>query len=114
MKKTVTKKAASKVAAKKPAVKESPILKDVKQLYGFMKDNNLDTIEYDQKGLYLRLVKAKPAVVPVPVSVGGAAAAAGAGLQAGRLLSCQSGLSGGQNQCEMPVSRKVRRDTKKL
>ena len=43
MKKTVTKKAASKVAAKKPAVKESPILKDVKQLYGFMKDNNLDT-----------------------------------------------------------------------
>ena len=78
MKKTVTKKAASKVAAKKPAVKESPILKDVKQLYGFMKDNNLDTIEYDQKGLYLRLVKAAPAVVPVPVSVGGAVASSGA------------------------------------
>ena len=48
-------------------------MKEVKQLYGFMQDNNLDTIEYDQKGLYLRLVKAKPAVVPVPVSVGGAA-----------------------------------------
>ena len=78
MKKTVTQKAASKVAAKKPAVKESPILKDVKQLYGFMKDNNLDTIEYDQKGLYLRLVKAKPAVVPVPVNVGGAISASGA------------------------------------
>lgn len=77
MKKTATKKAApakKAPAAKKPAVKESPILKEVKQLYGFMQDNNLDTIEYDQKGLYLRLVKAKPAMVPVPVSVGGAAA----------------------------------------
>ena len=76
MKKTATKKAAPAKKAKavhKPAVKESPILKEVKQLYGFMQDNNLDTIEYDQKGLYLRLVKAKPAVVPVPVSVGGAA-----------------------------------------
>ncbi len=74
MKKTATKKAApAKNTVKKPAVKESPILKEVKQLYGFMQDNNLDTIEYDQKGLYLRLVKAKPAVVPVPVSVGGAA-----------------------------------------
>ena len=84
MKKTATKKAASAKKAnevRKPAVKESPILKEVKQLYGFMQDNNLDTIEYDQKGLYLRLVKAKPAVVPVPVSVGvatGQSAAAGA------------------------------------
>ena len=79
MKKTATKKMApakKAPAAKKSAVKESPILKEVKQLYGFMQDNNLDTIEYDQKGLYLRLVKAKPAMVPVPVSVGGAAAAA--------------------------------------
>ena len=73
MKKTATKKAAPAKKAKavhKPAVKESPILKEVKQLYGFMQDNNLDTIEYDQKGLYLRLVKAKPAMVPVPVNVG--------------------------------------------
>ncbi len=84
MKKTATKKAAPAQKAKavnKPAVKESPILKEVKQLYGFMQDNNLDTIEYDQKGLYLRLVKAKPAMVPVPVNVGtvaGQTAAAGA------------------------------------
>ena len=83
MKKTATKKTAPahkavKAAAKKAAVKESPILKEVKQLYGFMQDNNLATIEYDQKGLYLRLVKAAPAVVPVPVSVGGAVAASGA------------------------------------
>jgi acetyl-CoA carboxylase biotin carboxyl carrier protein len=74
MKKTTVKKAATAKKAKvtaKTAVKESPILKEVKQLYGFMQDNNIDTIEYDQKGLYLRLVKAKPAVVPVPVNMGG-------------------------------------------
>ena len=82
MKKTATKKAAPAKKAKavhKPAVKESPILKEVKQLYGFMQDNNLDTIEYDQKGLYLRLVKAKPAMVPVPVNVGAVAGQTAAG-----------------------------------
>ena len=79
MKKTTTKKTAAKaVKAPKKAVKESPILKDVKQLYAFMQDNHLDTIEYDQKGLYLRLVKAKPAMVPVPVNVGGSVSAGGA------------------------------------
>ncbi|MBR3632359.1 MAG: hypothetical protein IKN49_04825 [Elusimicrobiaceae bacterium] len=67
MKKTV-KKSATKKAAVKKTEKESPILKDVKQLYAFMQDNSIDTIEYDQNGLYLRLVKAKPAVVPVPVA----------------------------------------------
>ncbi len=73
MKKSTTKKATTKAVkpTKKAATKESPILKDVKQLYSFMQDNNLDTIEYDQKGLYLRLVKAKPAMIPVPVNVGG-------------------------------------------
>ena len=76
MKKTAKKAAPKKVTAKKAPVtkaaaeKESPILKDVKQLYAFMQDNAIDTIEYDQNGLYLRLVKAKPAAVPVPVSSG--------------------------------------------
>lgn len=72
MKKTVTKKITVKKSAK-PAVKSAkqfPILDEVKQLYSFMKDNSLDTIEYDQKGVYLRLVKAKPAMMPVPVNVG--------------------------------------------
>ena len=81
MKKTTTKKTTAKTKAvktTKKAVKESPILKDVKQLYAFMQDNQLDTIEYDQKGLYLRLVKAKPAMVPVPVNVGGSTSAGGA------------------------------------
>ena len=67
MKKTIKKASPHKTATKKQAAKESPILKDVKQLYAFMQDNAIDTIEYDQNGLYLRLVKAKPAVVPVPV-----------------------------------------------
>ncbi|MBP5429448.1 MAG: biotin/lipoyl-binding protein [Elusimicrobiaceae bacterium] len=76
MKKTTAKKTSAKaVKPTKKAVKESSILKDVKQLYKFMQDNNLDTIEYDQKGLYLRLVKAKPAMVPVPVNVGGSTVA---------------------------------------
>ncbi len=77
MKKTAAKKKVSAPAAK-TAGKESPILKEVKQLYGFMQDNSLDTIEYNQKGLYLRLVKAKPAIMPVPVNVGGAATVQGA------------------------------------
>ena len=70
MKKIIKKTATKKPAAKKTTGKESPILKDVKQLYSFMQDNNIDTIEYDQNGLYLRLVKSKPAAVPVPVSTG--------------------------------------------
>ena len=82
MKKTNTKKVTavkkSAPVAKKTA-KESPILKEVKQLYSFMQDNQLDTIEYNQKGLYSRLVKTRPAVVPVPVAVGGSAVAATGG-----------------------------------
>lgn len=77
MKKTATKKAAPAKTAPKAAVKESPILKEVKQLYGFMQENSLESIEYDQKGLYLRLVKARPAMVPVPVNVGGAVSVSG-------------------------------------
>lgn len=76
MKKTAAKKNAP-AAVKKTVAKESPILTDVKQLYGFMQDNSLDTIEYNQNGLYLRLVKAKPAMVPVPVNAGGFSAAQG-------------------------------------
>ena len=75
MKKSTTPKKGVTNKAKAVAAKESPILKEVKQLYSFMQDNQLDTIEYDQKGLYVRLVKAKPAVVPVPVAVGSTAGA---------------------------------------
>ena len=75
MKKVTTKKTVPARKAK-TAVKESPILKEVKQLYSFMQDNQLDTIEYDQKGLYVRLVKSKPSVIPVPVQAGPAAVTA--------------------------------------
>ena len=76
MKKATTNK--KTIIAKKNTkkAKESPILKDVKQLYAFMQDNNLDTIEYDHNGVYLRLVKAKPSMVPVPVSVSSAVSTA--------------------------------------
>ena len=50
MKKTAAKNNAP-AAVKKTADKESPILTDVKQLYGFMQDNSLDTIEYNHNGL---------------------------------------------------------------
>lgn len=76
MKKATTKKAVS-IQKKKSTGKESAILKEVKQLYSFMQDNRLETIEYDQKGLYVRLVKARPAAVPVPVAVGTAAVTTG-------------------------------------
>lgn len=76
MKKATTKKAVL-TKKTKPSGKDSPILKEVKQLYSFMQDNQLETIEYDQKGLYVRLVKARPAVVPVPVVAGHATAADG-------------------------------------
>ena len=75
MKKTTTKKAVLSKKVKSSG-KDSPILKEVKQLYSFMQDNHLETIEYDQKGLYVRLVKARPAAIPVPVAVGGSVSSA--------------------------------------
>ena len=81
MKKTTTKKVTTSkktTSVAKVTAKESPILKEVKQLYSFMQDNNLESIEYDQKGLYVRLVKARPAMVPVPVAVGGTSTSSGA------------------------------------
>ena len=78
MKKTIKKATPKKGSVAKKTTSESPILKDVKQLYAFMQDNSIDTIEYDQNGLYLRLVKSKPAVVPVPVATGVSMSAASA------------------------------------
>ena len=77
MKKPTTKKAVLTKKTKSSG-KDSPILKEVKQLYSFMQDNQLETIEYDQKGLYVRLVKARPAVVPVPVAAGSVSTTGGA------------------------------------
>jgi len=59
---------------KKPAAKECGALAEVKQLYRFMQDNNLGTIDYEEKGVRVKLVRTAPAQVAVPVAVGGAAA----------------------------------------
>jgi len=59
-----------KAAPKKNAVQDTPLLKEVKQIYNFMQDNELGTVEYQQKGVTVRLVRAAPAQVAVPVAVG--------------------------------------------
>lgn len=64
-------KAAPKAVAKKN--NDSALLKEVKQIYSFMQDNELGTVEYQQKGVTVRLVRAAPAQVAVPVAVGGGA-----------------------------------------
>ena len=72
-----TKKPVSKpktaAAVKKVAVKDTPTMAEVKQLYKFMQDNNLGTIDYEQKGTHIKLVRMAPAQVAVPVAVGGGA-----------------------------------------
>ncbi len=47
--------------------KVSPILKEVKDLYSFMQDNNLDTVEFAEKGTTVKLARRKPEQVLVPV-----------------------------------------------
>lgn len=47
--------------------KISPILKEVKDLYSFMQENNLDTVEYAEKGTTVKLARRKPEQVLVPV-----------------------------------------------
>jgi acetyl-CoA carboxylase biotin carboxyl carrier protein len=55
-------------------------LKEIKELYGFMQDNNLQTVELDRKDFHVKLVRrgAGTVPVPVPVAVGGAPVAAAA------------------------------------
>jgi len=59
---------------KKPAAKakDTAALAEVKQLYKFMQDNNLGTIDYEQKGVRVKLVRQAPATVAVPVAAGSA------------------------------------------
>lgn len=49
------------------AGKESPLLKEVKQIYKFMQDNNLAVVSYEQKGTCVKLERMAPAKVAVPV-----------------------------------------------
>lgn len=79
------------MAKKKPAkksvnTKPSPQngsggpLKDLKELYSFMQDNGLQSLELDRKDFHVRLVRKGAATmpVPVPIAVGAAPAAAAA------------------------------------
>jgi len=52
------------------AVKDSSALSEVKQIYKFMQDNNLGTVDYEQGGTHVRLVRMPPAQVAVPVAAG--------------------------------------------
>ncbi|MBT3393379.1 MAG: biotin carboxyl carrier domain-containing protein [Elusimicrobiaceae bacterium] len=61
--------------------KISPILKEVKDLYSFMQENNLDGVEYADKGTTVKLARRKPEQVLVPV--GGVAPAGGSASQSG-------------------------------
>ncbi len=48
----------------------SPALAKLKEVYGFMREHELDAVEIDEPGLKLRLVRrAAPAPAPVPVPV---------------------------------------------
>ncbi len=71
-KKKVVKAAPKAVKASKSS-KDSALLLEVKQIYNFMQDNELGTVEYQQKGTVVRLVRAAPAQVAVPVAVGASA-----------------------------------------
>ena len=54
-------------------VKDTQALAEVKQLYKFMQDNNLGVIDYEEKGVRVKLVRQAPAQVAVPVAVGSGA-----------------------------------------
>lgn len=66
--------AKTKKEVKKEVKTDSPILKEVKQIYAFMQDNDLGTLEYQQKGVSVRLVRSAPAQIAVPVAMEGGAA----------------------------------------
>lgn len=60
--------------AKKPAVKPesngSGVLSKLKAIYGFMTENQLDTLELDEAGTHVKMVRRKAvSQVPVPVPV---------------------------------------------
>ncbi|MCX5794416.1 MAG: acetyl-CoA carboxylase [Elusimicrobia bacterium] len=74
------------------------VLPKLKEVYGFMTENNLETVEVEEPGLKLRLVRraaVAPAQVPVPVFVGGtgaapASAAPAAPVEAGMPAGCSA------------------------
>ncbi len=57
-----------KVVTKKTTVKtNNPALTQIKEIYKFMQDNDLGTIDFEDKGTHVRLVRSAPAQIAVPV-----------------------------------------------
>ena len=57
-----------KVVSKKTAVKtNNPALSQIKEIYKFMQDNDLGTVDFEDKGTHVRLVRSAPAQIAVPV-----------------------------------------------
>lgn len=57
-----------KVVSKKTAVKtNNPALSQIKEIYKFMQENDLGTIDFEDKGTHVRLVRSAPAQIAVPV-----------------------------------------------
>ena len=58
------------MATKDKAAGAAPVLHKLREVYAFMTENNLETVEIDEPGLKLRLVRRAPpapAQIPVPV-----------------------------------------------
>ena len=57
-----------KVVSKKTAAKtNNSALSQIKEIYKFMQDNDLGTIDFEDKGTHVRLVRSAPAQIAVPV-----------------------------------------------
>ena len=57
-----------KVVSKKATVKtNNPALTQIKEIYKFMQENDLGTIDFEDKGTHVRLVRSAPAQIAVPV-----------------------------------------------
>lgn len=63
----------TKANTPKESKNESPLLKEVKQIYSFMQSENLGSVSYEQKGVTVKIVRAAPQQVAVPVAVGAVA-----------------------------------------
>lgn len=69
-----------KKAPVKPTEKnQSPVLSEIKGLYSFMKDNSLETLDYQKNDTRIKLVRKSSAKIPVPVYTTAAAMPAAAG-----------------------------------
>jgi len=65
------------------------ILHELRKVYEFMQEHQLETVEYQQKGTQMRLVRKRSPQVPVPVMQYAAAPAGGAAPAAARAAAPQ-------------------------